>query len=56
MNAIQLDKLKVEPMIGSEIVKADLLGGWEHLGIADANEWVEEQRRKRRESGRGELT
>lgn len=56
MKTIELDKLKVEPMTGSEIVKAGLLGGWEHLGIQDANEWVDEQRRKRRESGRGELS
>ena len=41
--------LKLEPMTGSEIVKAGLLGGWENQEITDANEWVEEQRRKRRE-------
>lgn len=41
--------LKLEPMTGSEIVEAGLLGGWEGQGITDANEWVEEQRRRRRE-------
>ena len=39
--------VKVEPMTGSEIVKAGLTGGWEGLGITDSVEWVEEQRRKR---------
>lgn len=43
------EALRVEPMTGSEIAKAGLLGGWEDQGITDANEWVEEQRRKRRD-------
>lgn len=41
--------LRVEPMTGSEIVGAGLVGGWEDQGIRDANEWVEEQRRRRRD-------
>jgi hypothetical protein len=41
--------VRIEPMSGSEMVKAGLTGGWEHLGITDSVEWVEEQRRKRRE-------
>ena len=41
--------VRIEPMSGSEMVKAGLTGGWEDLGITDSVEWVEEQRRKRRE-------
>ena len=33
--------------IAAEIEKEG--GGWEHYGITDSAEWVEEQRRKRRE-------
>ena len=40
---------RIEPMSGSEMVKAGLTGGWENQGITDSVEWVEEQRRKRRE-------
>lgn len=52
--------LKTEPLTGAEIIKAGLIGGWEEKGIADGAEWVEEQRRKRRERrlslGRGLVT
>ena len=41
--------VRIEPMSGSEMVKAGLTGGWEDQGITDSVEWVEEQRRKRRE-------
>jgi len=41
--------IKIEPMTGSEIVKAGLTGGWEDLGITDSVEWVNEQRRQSRE-------
>lgn len=41
--------VRIEPMSGSDIVKAGLAGGWEGRGITDSVEWVEEQRRKRRE-------
>ncbi len=34
---------------GKEIVEQGLVGGWEDMGITDSVEWVEEQRRKRRE-------
>ena len=38
------------PLTGAEIVKLlEEEGGWEHMGITDGAEWVEEQRRKRRE-------
>jgi hypothetical protein len=40
---------RIEPMQPAEIVAAGLLGGWEHLGITDGAEWVNEQKRKRRE-------
>ncbi len=46
----ELDEaLKVVPMTGAEIVAAGLTGGWKDKGITDAAEWVEEQRRRRRE-------
>lgn len=41
--------LRPEPMTGAEIVAAGLTGGWADLGITDGTEWVQEQRRKRRE-------
>ena len=41
--------VKIEPMSGSEMIKAGLTGGWEDLRITDPIEWVERQRRKRRE-------
>lgn len=44
--------LRVEPLTGAEIVAAGLVGGWENKGITDSSEWVEEQRRKRREERR----
>ena len=37
------------PKTGAEIVAAGHTGGWEDYGISDSVEWVEEQRRKRRE-------
>lgn len=43
--------VRIEPMSGSEMVQAGLTGGWETLGITDSVEWVEEQRRKRRDQG-----
>lgn len=45
----QKNPLQVVPMTGAELVNAGLLGGWEDLGITDSSEWVEEQRRLRRE-------
>ncbi len=43
------EMLRPEPMTGAEIVAAGLTGGWADLGIPDGAEWVQEQRRKRRE-------
>ncbi|MCQ3930640.1 MAG: hypothetical protein DPW16_09275 [Chloroflexi bacterium] len=43
------EMLRPEPMTGAEIVAAGLTGGWADMGIADGAEWVQEQRRKRRE-------
>ncbi len=37
------------PMTGAEIVAAGLTGGWEHLGIEDSVEWLNEQKRRRKE-------
>lgn len=35
-------------MTGAEIIAAGLTGIWKHKGIEDSVEWVNEQRRKRR--------
>jgi hypothetical protein len=43
------DLLNFTPKTGKEIVEMGLMGGWEHKGITDSVEWVEEQRKKRRE-------
>ena len=37
------------PTSGAEIAAMGLIGGWEHKGITDSVEWVNEQRRQRRE-------
>jgi len=39
----------ITPKTGAEIVAAGHVGGWEDYGITDSVEWLEEQRRKRRE-------
>ncbi len=41
--------ITVEPLTGHEIVERGLTGGWEHYGIRDSVEWLEEERRKRQE-------
>ena len=41
--------LRPEPKTGAEIVQNLAIGSWSDLGIKDGVEWVEEQRRKRRE-------
>jgi hypothetical protein len=41
--------LRSEPMTGAEIIAAGLTGTWADLGIEDGAEWVNEQKRKRRE-------
>lgn len=43
------EALTIKPMTGAEIVAAGLVGGWEDKGITDSAEWLEEQRRRRRE-------
>ena len=43
------EMVRPEPMTGAEIVAAGYMGGWEHKGIADGVEFIEELRRKRRE-------
>lgn len=46
----ELDEaLRVAPWTGKQIVEAGLLGGWADEGISDSVEWVEQQRRQRRE-------
>jgi hypothetical protein len=44
--------LTFSPRSGKEIVESGLVGGWEHKGITDPVEWVEEQRRKLKERNR----
>lgn len=41
--------LKTEPLTGAEIVEGGFVGGWEHRGIHDSVEFLEQLRRKRRE-------
>lgn len=41
--------MKVEPLPPAEVVALGLLGTWADLGITDGAEWVNEQKRKRRE-------
>lgn len=38
-----------EPQTGAEIAKSPEVGSWAHKGIEDSVEWINEQRRKRRE-------
>ena len=49
-SSLGLEALRIEPMSGKEIVRAGLLGGWKDEGITDGSAWVEEVRRKRRDS------
>ncbi len=42
--------MRVEPLTGAEIVAAGLLGGWED--IQNGAEWVNEQKRKRRQKAK----
>jgi len=44
------DLLIFTPKTGAEIVAAGLMGGWRDLEINDPVIWVEEQRRKQRET------
>jgi hypothetical protein len=43
------EMLTFRPATGAEIVASGAIGGWADQGIEDSVEWVEEQRRKRRE-------
>jgi hypothetical protein len=40
------DFLTFTPRSGAEVVRDDLIGGWEDMGITDSVQWVSEQRRK----------
>ncbi|MBL8163686.1 MAG: hypothetical protein JNJ61_16995 [Anaerolineae bacterium] len=40
---------RVEPLPPAEVVALGLLGTWSHKMIGDGAEWVNEQKRKRRE-------
>ena len=42
--------MTAHPMTGAEIVAAGLTGGWADMGITDGAEWVNEQKRKRKET------
>jgi hypothetical protein len=45
------DLLRRKPgKTGAEIAASGLIGSWKHKGIEDSVAWVEEQRRKRRNS------
>src|SRR5262245_46767666 len=47
----ELDRaLEVVPLTGAEIVRSGLTGGWSHKKIAHGEDWVQEQRRQRREA------
>ena len=46
------EMLTIEPLTGAEIIAAGLTGGWADMGITDSAEWVNEQKRKRRERHR----
>lgn len=41
--------MTIEPLSGAEIIEQGLAGGWADLDITEGAEWVEEQRRKKRE-------
>lgn len=41
--------LRTEPATGAAIVAAGLTGGWSDQGIEDGQDWVNDQRRKRRD-------
>ena len=43
------EALRIEPLTGAEMIAAGLTGGWEGAGIEDGAEWVDRQRRGRRE-------
>jgi hypothetical protein len=36
-------------MTGAEIVAAGLTGGWSDIGVKDGQQWVDEQRKKRKD-------
>lgn len=40
--------MRPDPKTGAEIIALGHIGGWEHKGITDSVEWVQEQRRKRK--------
>jgi hypothetical protein len=42
--------IKPDPKTGAEIIALGHTGGWEHKGIEDSVEWVQELRRQRREN------
>jgi hypothetical protein len=41
--------MKPNPKTGAEIANNPAIGAWANYGITDSVEWIEEQRRKRRE-------
>lgn len=41
--------LTFTPKSGKEIVESGLIGGWEHMGIEDSVEWVNQLRKKEEE-------
>jgi hypothetical protein len=41
--------LTPEPLSGAEVIAMGLVGTWAEMGIEDGADWVNEQKRKRRE-------
>ena len=49
----ELDQaLKVIPLTGAEIVRGGFTGEWSDQGISDGEDWVREQRQRRRDERR----
>lgn len=44
------EMLRPKPKTGAEIVASDVVGAWADIGITDSEEWLNEQKRKRREA------
>lgn len=49
------EMMRVEPLPPKEIIERGLLGTWADQGITDGAEWVNEQKRKRKERRKWQL-
>lgn len=43
------EMMRPKPLTGQQMVEQGYIGGWEHKGITDSQEWLEQQRAKRRQ-------